>query len=127
MSPTIMSGLKPSSSSALAPPSTARIAGFMSRMYGAQRAEVLLVVDAAHDDERRAVAEVRVEARQLDAPGEQLALLEHVLDRVLRERLERVADLAAALVGGGAHGLGLLDDAAGEELVGRAAPRRRGR
>ena len=94
---------------------------------GPQRAQVLLVVDAAHDDERRPVAEVRVEARQLDAPGQQLALLEHVLDRVLRERLERVADLAAALVGGGADVLGLLHDRRWRAACRRGAPRRRGR
>ena len=86
----------------------------------AQHAQVLLVVDAAHDDQRRAVAEVGVEARQVDAPRQQLALLEHVLDRVLRERLERVADLAPALVGGGAHGGGLLHLAAGERPCRRA-------
>ena len=34
---------------------------------GPQRLDVALVVDAAHDDQRRPVAEVGVEARQLDA------------------------------------------------------------
>ena len=37
-------------------------------------------------------------ARQVEASGQQLALLHHVLDGVLREGLERLADLAAALV-----------------------------
>ena len=58
-----------------------------------QRPQVALVVDAAHDDERGAVAEVGREARQLDPAGQQLALLAHVLDRVAREALERLADL----------------------------------
>jgi len=84
---------------------------------GAQRAQVLLVVDAADDDERRPVAEIRVKSRQLDPPGQELALLEHVLDRVLGEGLECVADLAAPLVGRRAHGLGLLDVALGQQLA----------
>ena len=78
-------------------------------MYGPQRLDVALVVDAAHDDQRRAVAEVGVEARQLELAGEQLALLEHVLDGVVRERLERLADLAPALRRSRAcDGVGLL-------------------
>ena len=55
-----------------------------------QRAQVALVADAANDDQRRAVAEVRAKARQLDSPSQQLALLAHVLDGVVREALERV-------------------------------------
>ena len=74
------------------------------------------MVDAAHDDQRRAIAKVGVEARQLDAARQQLALLEHVLDRVLREGLERVADLAPALVGRGADGGGLLHGAGRDDL-----------
>ena len=61
------------------------------------------MTDAANDHERGAVAEVGGEARHLDLPGEQLALLAHVLDRVVREALERLADLAAAGLGLGAH------------------------
>ena len=71
----------------------------------AQRAQVALVADAAHDHQRRAVAEVGGEARHLDPAGEQLALLAHVLDRVVREALERLADLAPAGLRLGAHAL----------------------
>ncbi|MBW3608566.1 MAG: hypothetical protein KY463_09455 [Actinobacteria bacterium] len=81
-----------------------------------QHPQVLLVVDPSHDDQRRVIAKVGVEARQLDPPGEQLALLEHVLDRVAREGLERVADLTAPLIGGGAHGGRLLHRAGRDDL-----------
>ena len=57
---------------------------------GAQRAQVALMANAAHHDERGPVAKVRAKARQLDAPRQQLALLAHVLDGVVREALERV-------------------------------------
>ena len=83
----------------------------------AQRAQVALVADAADDDERRAVAEVGREARQLDPAGEQLALLAHVLDRVVREALERLADLLAARLGLGAHALEVEHLAAREQLA----------
>ncbi len=63
---------------------------------GPQRTQVALVLDAAYDDQRRAVAKVGGKARQLDPAREQLALLAHVLDRVVREALERLADLAPA-------------------------------
>src|SRR4051794_12951548 len=61
-----------------------------------EHAEVLLVVDAADHHQRRPVAEVGVEVGQVQVPSEQLPLLADVGDRVLRERLERVPDLAAA-------------------------------
>ncbi len=83
---------------------------------GAQRPQVALVADAAHDDERGAVAEVGGEARQLDSAGEQLALLAHVLDRVVREALERLPDLLAAQLRFGAHALEVEHLTAGEQL-----------
>ena len=61
-----------------------------------QGAQVALVADAADDHERGAIAKVGGEAGQLDPAGQQLALLAHVLDRVVGEALERLADLAAA-------------------------------
>ena len=61
----------------------------------AQGPQVALVPDATDDDQRRTVAEVRRKARQLDPASKQLALLTHVLDRVLREALERLVDLQA--------------------------------
>src|SRR5207244_2190634 len=42
---------------------------------------------------RRPVAEVGLEVGQIEVPGQQLALLADVGDRVLGERLQRVADL----------------------------------
>ena len=95
MSPTIMSGLKPCLEDRVGAAVDADEHRLTSRMYGRSALQVALVVDAADDDQRRAVAEVGVEARQLDPPGQQLALLDHVLDGVLRERLERLADLRA--------------------------------
>ena len=66
-SPMMMSGCSFMSSSASAPPSTAISTGWYSRMYGAQRLEVVLVVVAAHDDERVPAADLRAQRRQLRA------------------------------------------------------------
>ena len=55
-----------------------------------QRVQVALVADTPHHHKRRTVAEVGGKPRQLDAAGEQFALLAHVLDRVVREALERL-------------------------------------
>ena len=122
MSPTIMSGLKPSSRIASAPPSTPTSTGLHVAHVRAQRAQVLLVVDAAHDHQRRAVAEVGVEVGQLDLAREQLALLADVGHRVLGERLERLADAAPALPRSArVDGLAVLD------LALARRPRRRGR
>ena len=63
-SPRMMSGLSPTSSSASAPPSTPISTGRNSRMYGAQDTEVLLVVEAAHDDEGVASGERGAQLRQ---------------------------------------------------------------
>ena len=93
-----------------------------------QRAQVALVTHAAHDHERRAVAKVGGEARQLDPAGEQLALLAHVLDRVVREALQRLPDLAPAGLGLRPHAREVEHLAArGEHSPSRAAPRRRAR
>ncbi len=100
--------------SASAPPSTATITGRMIADERAQRAQILLQVDPADDDQGRAVAEVGLEAGHLDAAGEQLALLAHVLDRVDREPLEGLADLLPALLRLAAHALGVEYLAAGE-------------
>ena len=86
-------------------------------MNGPQRAQVALVPDATGDDQRRAVAEVGREARQRDLAGEQLALLAHVLDRVVGEALERIADLAPARLGFRAHALAVEHLAACEQLA----------
>ena len=59
----------------------------------------MLVADAPHNHERRAIAEVRGEAGQRDPAGQQFALLAHVLDGVVGEALERLADLQAPRVG----------------------------
>src|SRR3712207_7122605 len=59
------------------------------RSVRAQRAEVLLVVDPAHDDQYRAVAHVGVEVGELEVARDELALLADVRQRVLGERLER--------------------------------------
>ncbi len=42
---------------------------------GTQDAQVLLMLDTAHDDERGAVAEARGQLGQLDAAGQELALV----------------------------------------------------
>ena len=60
-----------------------------------QRAQVALVAGAADDDEHRAVAQLGAQRRQLQPPGQQLALLDHALDGVAGERLERGADVGA--------------------------------
>ena len=66
MSPTIMSGRKPASRIAFGAAVDADEHRPHVADVRAQRVQVGAVVDAAHDDERRAVAEVGVEARQLD-------------------------------------------------------------
>ena len=98
-----MSGHSPSSKQRLG----ATVDGDEHRAHVAderpQRAQVVLTVHAAHDHQRGAVAEVGVKARQVDPPGEQFALLAHVLDRVAREPLHRLSHLAPAGLGLGAH------------------------
>ncbi len=117
MSPTIMSGVSPASSTASAPPSTATISGRMSRMNGRSARRSRWWLDATDDHQRRAIAEVGREARHLDPAGEQLALLAHVLDRVVGEALERLADLAPARLGFRAHALEVEHLAAREHLA----------
>ena len=95
MSPTIISGLKPSSRIASAPPSTADQHRPHVAHVGSQRPQVLLVVDAAHHHQRRAVAEAVSKSGISMPPGEQLTLLAMCVDRVLGERLDRLADLRA--------------------------------
>ncbi len=80
-----------------------------------QRAQVALMIDAAHDHERRAIAKVRREPRQVDPAGQQFALLAHVLDRVVRKALQCLADLAPARLGLGAHPRQVEHLAAGHE------------
>ena len=87
---------------------------------GPQGAQVAAVVDPAHDDQARPVAEGGLEARQLDLAGQQLALLDHVLDGVASERVERLADLAARRVVAVADLRGVLHAALGDQLL--AAP-----
>ena len=60
--------------------------------------EVALVPGPACDDDGVPVAEPRLQRRELDPVGEQLALVAEVAQRVVRERLERLGD-AALLVG----------------------------
>ena len=127
MSPTIMSGSRPCSRIASAPPSTATSTGLLVAHVGAQDAQVLLVVDAAHDDQARPVAEGGVEVGQLEPPGEQLALLADVAHRVLGERLERLAELQPLAVVRVPDRVELLDLALEERLAVRAARRRRAR
>ena len=81
-----------------------------------QRAQVALVTDAAHDDERRAIAKVGREARQLDPARQQLALLAHVLHGVAREALERLSDLTPPGLGFGTHAIEIEHLPAREEL-----------
>ena len=83
----------------------------------AQRAQVVLMLDAAHDHQRGAVAEVGGEARQVDPPGEQFALLAHVLDRVAREPLQRLSHLAPAGLGLRAHARQIQHDSLGQEPI----------
>ena len=66
MSPTIMSGLKPCLEDRVGAAVDADEHRLDVADVGPQRAQVALVVDAAHDDQHRAVAEVGVEARQLE-------------------------------------------------------------
>ena len=118
MSPTIMSGLKPSSRMRVGAAVDADEHRADVADVGAQRAQVALVVDAAHDDQRRAVAEVGVEARQLDLARRAARAPRRMCSTVLRgEGLERLADLAPALVVARAHGPGSWTLAGGEELA----------
>ena len=60
--------------------------------------EVSLVARPARDDDGVSVAEPRLQLREVDPVGEQLALVAQVAQRVVGERLERLGD-AALLVG----------------------------
>ena len=123
-SPTMTCGLRPISSSASAPPSTATRTGLKFRMYGPHDPQVALVPGPAGDDDGVAIAELRRQRRKVDAVGEELALVPEVAQRVVGERLERLGD-AALLVGERPHerALGELD-ALGE--LGSVAPQAAG-
>ena len=125
MSPTIMSTSKPSSTMASAPPSTPTSTGRIVADVGAQRAQVALVVHPAHHHQGGAVAEVGGELRQLELAGQQLALGHHVLDRVLGERLQRLADRLPALLGERQDGRRILHLARWPSPRRRAGSRRR--
>ena len=60
---------------------------------GLQRLEVALVVVPAHDDHRVPALDLRAQRRQLDRLERDLRLLADVLERVLGELLELVADV----------------------------------
>ena len=74
-SPMMMSGLRPSSSSASAPPSTPIEHGLhLAEVAGAlQRGQVLAVVVAAHDDQHLAVLERRAHVGQVGRVGGEVA------------------------------------------------------
>ena len=57
------------------------------------------MVDAPDDHQRRTVAEICPERRQVDSAREQVLLLHHVLDRVAGKGFERSTDLESALLG----------------------------
>ena len=61
------------------------------------------MVHASHHHQCRVISKIRAEARKVDASREQFALLAHVLDRVVREALQRVTDFKPASFGIGAH------------------------
>ena len=117
MSPTIMSGVSPASSSASAAPSTATITGRLSRMNGrrARRSRWWSTPRTTTSVERSRKSVAKRGSWIL--PGQQLALLAHVLDRVVGEALERLPDLAPADLGFRTHALEVEHLAARQRLA----------
>ena len=84
---------------------------------GAQRAQVLLVVVAAHDDEGVPAVELGGDVGDADAVEQQLALAAQVLHRVGGERLELDGQPGPRLGHRGLHQLGVEACALGDDLV----------
>src|SRR5207237_6673549 len=70
-----------------------------------------LVAGPARDDERMAVAEARLELRELDPLSQQLPLLPQIAHRVLGERLERLGHAASLVRERPLERVGVLDAA----------------
>ena len=64
-----------------------------------QGSQVVPVVGAAHDDQGMAIAEVRAQLGDLQAPREDVPLVADVLERVLGEVMDRLADAVLLLAG----------------------------
>ena len=95
MSPTIMSGLKPSLEDRVRAAVDRHEHGLHVAHVGPQDAQVLLVVDAPHDDQHRPVAEVGRRTRAGRSGPRAGRARRGCGHRVLGERLERLADAVA--------------------------------
>ncbi len=97
MSPTITSGLEPGLLQRVRAAVHADQDGLELPDVRADDPQVALVPGAARDDERLPVAEPRLERRELDALGEEAALVAEVAHRVVGELLEGLGHPAALL------------------------------
>jgi hypothetical protein len=73
-----------------------------------EQAEILLVVDAPHDDEDVATLDAEAELRHLELVDQQVDLLPDVVGGVDREPLELGAEVATGVVDGGIDSLDRL-------------------